>query len=442
MLRRLRELQREHGGARCAERAAADIAEKRLTGNGSASTTCSSAWPWPPRASCPSDKVGAAEAGLKIARQMLKRGQAAGRRRRPCRRRQAVLRRLRAAAGPRRLARRRTTWPRGFGVGSPRRATPAAAATRRGARTHANYASDERVLTACPACDAGLREAELDDAAPLERADRARRSRTGRSLKAAAERFVPYVGCLSRARRGAELARRRPPRWPAPRCELTYPSLHAGCCGALGGMYRGATEAVHEAPRLRQRARTRPSSPPCLLCRDNVRSAARKAGATSPSTSGPSSSRRPRPPLGPRLPRRPHDREEREQGQEGRRDRHEGRRNGRACRLDTRRPLRGQPLRGARAERVRRAPVGPGRPDAADHRRPAHARPPRRLRAASSAASAPPAARRRASPTTRHARSPAAPSTATRHCSTTTPSGTASTATPARAAARATTAWR
>ncbi len=56
---------------------------------------------------------------------------------------------------------------------------------------------------------------------------------------------------------------------------VDYPTLHNGCCGALGGMYRGATKS---SARLLEfaAARQAPVVTTCVLCRDNLRSAARE----------------------------------------------------------------------------------------------------------------------------------------------------------------------
>ncbi len=274
MMAAVRELQREHGGARCAERAAADIAEKRLTGNdrldnmqfGMAMAT---------KGFVPSDKVGAAEAGLKIARQMLKRGQAAG----PGGAPSADAKPFYAGCS---LPQDRAAWEathnvaRDLGVELAEASDAGCCGHPSRGRTHAKYASDELVLTACPACDAGLREAELTTQ-PLWNALTEHAERTGRSLKAAAERFVPYVGCLSE--RGPALSSLSAAAALAgAEIELTYPSLHAGCCGALGGMYRGESEAVKKLIAFAS-SKDAPIVTPCLLCRDNVRSAARKEGA-------------------------------------------------------------------------------------------------------------------------------------------------------------------
>jgi hypothetical protein len=84
---------------------------------------------------------------------------------------------------------------------------------------------------------------------------------------------VPYVGCLSDRdatlaimAEAAELAGTEP--------LLAHPSLHASCCGALGGAYRGPTRGVTELVRFAAE-RHAPIVTPCLLCRDNVRLAVR-----------------------------------------------------------------------------------------------------------------------------------------------------------------------
>ena len=113
------------------------------------------------------------------------------------------------------------------------------------------------------------------DAVPLwdALAERAGRSSTI-ALQAAGERFVPYVGCL--ADRDAALAALAGAAEQAGAAMVVdYPTLHNGCCGALGGMYRGATKA---SARLLEFAAASgaPVVTTCVLCRDNLRSAARE----------------------------------------------------------------------------------------------------------------------------------------------------------------------
>jgi hypothetical protein len=134
------------------------------------------------------------------------------------------------------------------------------------------FTAADIVYTACPACDSSLEEAGVATQ-PLWDAltDRARRQ--GLELHAASQSFVPYVGCL--ADRDASLAALGDAAEQAgATMTLAYPTLHNGCCGALGGMYRGATKA--SAMLLEFAAeKEAPVVTPCVLCRDNLRSAAR-----------------------------------------------------------------------------------------------------------------------------------------------------------------------
>jgi heterodisulfide reductase subunit C len=274
VLRSLRQLEREHGGIHCAERTAADVATTHLKKRpridnmrfGAAMVS---------KGYIPKDKVGTAEMGMKLARQFLPGGKKT-----PA-----------ADALPADAA----TLPfyagcaipqdnelhavvhevaAGFGVrleeaadagccGHPSRGTVASL-----------YDTDRRVYTACPACDASLAESGMETI-PLWDAltERAGRS-SSITLQAASERFVPYVGCL--ADRDAALAALGDAAEQAGvEMAVDYPTLHSGCCGALGGMYRGATKA---SARLLEYASRRhaPVVTTCVLCRDNLRSAARE----------------------------------------------------------------------------------------------------------------------------------------------------------------------
>ena len=129
------------------------------------------------------------------------------------------------------------------------------------------------MLTACPACELSLRAAG-SPASPVWEVLVEQACLTGRGLVSAEARFVPYVGCLGdrdRALRtlaragelaGAEMVR-------------SYPSLHAGCCGALGAVYRGPSPALLRLVAFASEQGA-PIVTPCLLCRDNARSAARR----------------------------------------------------------------------------------------------------------------------------------------------------------------------
>jgi Fe-S oxidoreductase len=133
---------------------------------------------------------------------------------------------------------------------------------------------DGTVLTACPACErtlagAGTRVAPIWGAV----VERARHGRC--RLRARAARFVPYAGCLSD--RDATLAMMvEAGNLAGAEPLMAQPSLHATCCGALGGVYRGPSQGVAELIRFAA-AREAPIVTPCLLCRDNVGSAARQS---------------------------------------------------------------------------------------------------------------------------------------------------------------------
>ena len=292
ILHRLRELEREYGSTiRCPERTAADLATSHLRRRpridnlqfGAAMAT---------KGHLPKDRIGAAEMGLKLARQML----ADGRKHLPGGATSAT----QDVPGSATLA-DTVTLPfyagcalpqdhalhalvhqvaAGFGVrldeavdagccGHPSRGSIASL-----------FTTEERVYTACPACDASLEEAGID-AVPLWNALTARAGRTASiDLRGARPRFVPYVGCM--ANRDAALAALADAAEQAgARLELDYPSLHNGCCGALGGMYRGATKASARLLELAV-ARRAPVVTTCVLCRDNLRSAARELKLAAP----------------------------------------------------------------------------------------------------------------------------------------------------------------
>ena len=280
VLARTRALERRYGRLRCPERSAADIAAQRLVRHARIDNLAFGA-AMAARGHVPRDVVGAAEAGVKIARRWL-----------PGARRAEEMagahRTATAAGGPAvslpfyagcALPQDPTLHAlvhevaAGFGVHLVE-ATDAACCGHpsRGA-VPSLFTTEGRVWTACPACDASLAEAKLE-AAPLWDALVARARREGFALRARASAFVPYVGCLAdrdpalaSLADAAELA--------GVRMLLAYPSLHNACCGALGGTYRGASKgstrllefaAGHDAPIVTT----------CVLCRDNLRSAARQ----------------------------------------------------------------------------------------------------------------------------------------------------------------------
>lgn len=128
-------------------------------------------------------------------------------------------------------------------------------------------------LTVCPGCESSLRTAGIATT-PLWEAlvDKARRER--RRLATIAPYFVPYVGCMGDRDRTLD-ALSEAAKLAAIKIHVSYPTLHAGCCGALGSMYRGETSATRRLLDFTQEQRA-PIVTTCLLCRDNLRSAAHK----------------------------------------------------------------------------------------------------------------------------------------------------------------------
>jgi hypothetical protein len=275
ILGRLRRLEREYGTAmRCPERSAADITTARLRKQPRIDNLQFAA-AMMAKGHFPKDKVGAAGTGLRIAKQMLPRG-----RKRPA-----------GVAGP---AADAVTLPfyagcalpqdhevhdlvhevaAGFGVRLDEANDAGCCGHPSRGAVPSLYAAEGTVQTACPACDASLEQAGIGSV-PLWDTLTARARRSGVALEAASPRFVPYVGCL--ADRDASLAALADAAEQAgATLEMAYPTLHNGCCGALGGMYRGATKA---SAMLLEFAveRGAPVVTPCVLCRDNLRSAARE----------------------------------------------------------------------------------------------------------------------------------------------------------------------
>jgi heterodisulfide reductase subunit C len=274
ILHSLRQLEREHGGLHCAERTAADVATTHLKKRpridnmrfGVAMVS---------RGYVPKDKIGAAEMGMKLARQMLPGGK-----KRP---------------GDEALPADAVTLPfyagcaipqdhelyavvhevaAGFGVRLEESADPGCCGHPSRGTVDSLFASRERVYTACPACDASLAESGIE-AVPLWDAltERAGRS-SSISLTASGERFVPYVGCLA-DRDAALAALGDAAEQSGAEMAVDYPTLHNGCCGALGGMYRGATKSSARLLEFAARQQA-PVVTTCVLCRDNLRSAARE----------------------------------------------------------------------------------------------------------------------------------------------------------------------
>ncbi len=279
VLRRLRALERESGRLRCPERSAAEVAARRLErhrriDNLAFGATMAS------RGHVPRDLVGAAEAGFKATTQMIPGRRGAG---------PAAARRAAKSAGPDALTlpfyagcalpqdgalhARVHEVAAGFGVvlDEERDAGCCGHPSRGAVASH--FRPDQLVYTACPACDASLGEAGISTA-PLwdTLAERARRQ--GFALRAAAPAFVPYVGCLA-DRDAALAALAAAAELSGADLRLDFPTLHSACCGALGGMYRGATKGSERLLRYAAEQKA-PIVTPCVLCRDNVRSAARQ----------------------------------------------------------------------------------------------------------------------------------------------------------------------
>jgi len=136
--------------------------------------------------------------------------------------------------------------------------------------------ADGPVVTVCPACDASLGEAGLQTV-PLWEVLVERAARDGRRLRAAGPAFVPYTGCLVDRDRGLDLLRRSAGLAGAA-AVLDHPGLHAACCGALGAVFRGETAGSRRLLAFAAERRA-PVVTTCLLCRDSLRSAARRLGA-------------------------------------------------------------------------------------------------------------------------------------------------------------------
>ena len=295
-LARLRALERAHGGQRCPEREAATVATRHLSRRDRIENVSFGA-AMVARGFVPKDVIGAAGTGASLLRQKLRRGPAAplgaapgtgvrgtdgtsGTTDRTTGTGEAAVATARRPfyvgcalpQDPEALAQTRAVatdlgLPLVEAAGAPCCGHPSRGATATG------FTSDDTVLTVCPACDASLEEAGTHTV-PLWEALVEHALRGGRDLTAAAPSFVPYVGCLGEHDRALD-ALAGAAALAHVDCLTSFPSLHAGCCGALGGMYRGETAATR---RLLDYAAERfaPVVTTCLLCRDNLRSAARR----------------------------------------------------------------------------------------------------------------------------------------------------------------------
>ncbi len=273
VLQRLRRLEREHGGIRCAERSAADIAAQHLRRRPRIDSVRFGA-AMVAKGHVPRDKVGAAGMGMKIARQLVPGGKKrpagdvapAG---------SVTLPFYAGCAIPQdhELHALVTEVAAGFGVRLDEAANAGCCGHPSRGAVGTQFTAGDTVYTACPACDASLEEAGVPTV-PLWDALTEQARGTGRGLESAAPAFVPYVGCL--ADRDAALAALGDAAEQAGcTMQLEYPTLHSGCCGALGGMYRGATKASGMLLEFAA-GRHAPVVTSCVLCRDNLRSAARE----------------------------------------------------------------------------------------------------------------------------------------------------------------------
>jgi ferredoxin len=269
MMTAVRELQTEFGGVRCPERKVAEIATKRLRRKdkidnmlfGTAMVS---------RGFIPSDLIATAEMGVKMATGKVRRTprlDVAGTEPKPFFAGCSLQQDKAAYRATARVARE---------LGFPLAEQPGAGCCGHGSRGQvpAKLETDSSVFTVCPACDYSLQEIEIETV-PVWQALVEHARREDRMLKAAKPSFVPYVGCLTERETAleslagaAELA--------GAEMVTSYPGLHAGCCGALGAMFRGPTEAVLKLIGFAAENEA-PIVTPCLLCRDNVRSAARSA---------------------------------------------------------------------------------------------------------------------------------------------------------------------
>jgi Fe-S oxidoreductase len=267
----VRRLQMEHGGVRCPERKVAEIATKRLSRKdkidnmlfGTAMVS---------RGFIPSDIVATAEMGIKMSTgkvQRTPRLDVAGTEPKPFYVGCSLQQDKAAFRATARVARE---------LGFPLAEQEGAGCCGHGSRGQvaAKLETDSSVFTVCPACDYSLQEVEIETV-PVWQALVEHARREDRKLVAAKPRFVPYVGCLTDRETAlgslagaAELA--------GVEMVTSYPGLHAGCCGALGAMFRGPTEAVGKLIAFAAEKEA-PIVTPCLLCRDNVRSAVRGAKA-------------------------------------------------------------------------------------------------------------------------------------------------------------------
>lgn len=264
----VRAFQQAEGGPRCPERGAFAIANRRLARRPTVDAVAFGA-AMATRGFLPDDLV---EAGSQGVRRVARRLQRSARRRSPAGEAQLFYAGCALAQDPG-LDGKTRSFAAELGVtladaagagccGHPAATEPPAVLVEAGA-----------VVTACPACDRSLGAAGVATT-PLWRVLVETARREGRKLEARAARFVPYVGCLADRDEAlgllaaaAELA--------GVQSVVAHPALHAGCCGGLGGVYRGPSEELLALVEFAA-AQSAPIVTPCLLCRDNVRCAAKR----------------------------------------------------------------------------------------------------------------------------------------------------------------------
>ena len=295
-LARVRALERAHGSQRCPERDAALVATRRLDGHDTIDSLAFGT-AMAGRGYVPSDIVGAASAAARLFQGRLRRAaRPAAAARTAAATTAATFKSAAVESAASGLAAAAAPPPRpiypgcaltqdtaahdltravaaGLGLAlAEASGAPCCGHPSRGASAP-GLAGDETVVTACPACDRSLREAG-SSTTPLWEALVDRALRGGRGLQAAGAAFVPYVGCLAERDHALDTLAGAAALADVD-CLTSYPTLHSGCCGALGGMYRGETQA---ARRLLDYAAERDAAvvTTCLLCRDNLRSVARR----------------------------------------------------------------------------------------------------------------------------------------------------------------------
>jgi len=269
MMAAVRELQVTFGGVRCPERKVADIATKRLSRKdkidnmlfGTAMVS---------RGFIPSDLIATAEMGIKMSTGKVRRAPrlaVKGSEPKPFYAGCSLQQDKEAFRATAKVAREL-----GFSLAEQEGAGCCGHGSR--GKVPAKFATDSSVFTVCPACDYSLQEVEIETV-PVWEALVEHARREDLKLTAANPRFVPYVGCLT-DRDTALGSLADAANLADAEMVTSYPALHAGCCGALGSMFRGPTEAVLNLIDFAA-ANEAPIVTPCLLCRDNARSAVRSA---------------------------------------------------------------------------------------------------------------------------------------------------------------------